>query len=71
MNIAIAKSRSRKRIRNPESWKQNIRKTKRNRGEEYTSRNGKAIPARKQLQYRCGACVNKCNERLPDHVRSD
>ena len=36
---------------------------------EYTSRSGKVVQARKTIYHRCGRCVNKCNEVLPDEDR--
>ena len=61
--------RVRKRIRNENEWKQNIRKRQRNNGLEYTSKLGKTVQARKTIYHRCGRCVNKCNDVLSDDDR--
>ena len=61
-------SRPRKRIRNPESWK-NVAKAKRARGEEYVSpTTGKTIPARKPGSS-C-KCRRKCYEMVSERERA-
>ena len=44
--IFIQRNRSRKRERNETSWKENVRKRRRSRGESYFSRNGKEVQAK-------------------------
>ena len=49
---------TRKRQRRPETWTKNVKKMKRAKGEEYTTKSGKVILARKQGQP-C-KCKRKC-----------
>lgn len=42
-----------KRKKNPNRWLQNLRKSKRNSGEYYTSKSGKLIPARQYSECEC------------------
>lgn len=57
---------SKKRKKNPERWLQNLRKLKRNSGEPYISKSGKAVPAR---QYSDCACKERCTGKLTDQVK--
>ena len=38
---------SRKRVAKPDTWQSNIRKMKRDHGEDYTTRKGKTVPAKR------------------------
>ena len=55
--------RSRRRQKNPELWKQNTRKRKRNAGEEYISCCGQKIPRRSSQRIDC-KCRFKCTEKI-------
>jgi hypothetical protein len=61
--------RGRKRQRKETEWKNNVRKRARNEGKQYISKKGKLVPARKITYHRCGRCVNRCNDVLPDEER--
>ena len=63
--------RGRKRLRNEANWKQNVRKRARSKGEAYISRRAKNVKARERKMHRCGRCVNKCNDALPDEDREE
>ena len=63
-NMNESEHESRKRRRNMEKWKQNVRKTKRAHGEDYTTRIGKKVPA-KQLGPGCTeTCRMKCHTKF-------
>ena len=53
--VSVLKASKRRR---PETWKKNVRKAKRNRGEEYVSQGGKVVAAQK-VGPDC-KCKNKC-----------
>ncbi|KAK3092227.1 hypothetical protein FSP39_000013 [Pinctada imbricata] len=59
----LSKRQSRRRHKNPEQWKQNMRKRKRNQGEEYESCRGKKIPRRSFRTPKC-KCKFKCSEKI-------
>ncbi|XP_072401600.1 uncharacterized protein [Diabrotica undecimpunctata] len=63
--VSIRKSRKRK--RNPISWRRNIIKTSRNSGKEYNSWKNKLQPSRK-LKDPCH-CRMKCSEKIPEEER--
>lgn len=54
-----AKKLTRKRQRNPQTWKKNVRKFRRQRGEEYLSSTGKTVPKKKVEHLDC-KCKYKC-----------
>lgn len=58
--------RSRRLKKDPVKWKQNIRKWKRNAGEEYLSYKGKRIPRRKMQRPNC-----KCNYKCADKISEE
>lgn len=62
----MTKPRSRKRVRCYENWKQNIRKRKRQAGEEYTNVKGNTQPQRKIkiTKYCHGQCKFSCAEKF-------
>ena len=60
--------RGRKRTRNEEMWTRNIRKQKRNTGEQYVGRTGKLVAKKKQGPP-C-KCLNKCFDRISDNDRN-
>ena len=53
----------------PEKWKRNVRKEKRNKGEEYVSLSGKVVSAVK-LGPEC-TCKNKCFSKIGNDNVSD
>lgn len=57
----------RKRVRHEESWLSNVRKQKHSKGEAYTNKKGKEIPA-KNLKQPC-TCKMKCFEKLSEENR--
>lgn len=65
----VEQCRGRKRTRNVDSWKKNIRKRKRARGEEYTSTTGKTVPAKSCSAVDCH-CPLKCAEKIPGERQS-
>lgn len=58
-------SRSRRPFKNPEIWKQNIRKRKRNAGEEYTSCRGQKVKRRSLNRKNC-RCRFKCFQNIKE-----
>lgn len=46
-------------------WHKNIRKKKRQSGQEYTSITGKTVPHRKFKEKDCSKCIYKCNDSFP------
>lgn len=64
------KKRGRKKIRKPESWKRNVQKMKRAKGEAYQSMStGKLVPERKQGND-C-KCSKKCIEKLSEAEKQE
>ena len=49
----IVLGRGKKRVRDPNSWKCNVRKQKRLKGEEYTANKGKVIPKKSVVRPIC------------------
>lgn len=68
MDMDIDIERGRRRHRNPEDWERNVRKKKRNSGEEYTSVHGRLVPA-KNLDDDPECCQPRGNRRGPGHCR--
>ncbi|MES9884547.1 MAG: hypothetical protein ABW185_27190, partial [Sedimenticola sp.] len=63
------RGRGRKRTRNPGRWKDNVRKSKLARGEEYVSRSGKTVPA-SRIGSPC-KCRKNCFQLLgDDHIKN-
>ena len=60
---------TRKRKATPEHWKKNIRKKLRLQGDEYTSANGKVIPARSIKPVNCEKCRLKCETKISNEQR--
>lgn len=60
---------SRKRKRNPEKWKKNIRKSKKTQGQEYFSVSGKVQAAKSVKPHSCGNCKFKCGEKFTEEER--
>ena len=61
--------RSRKRIREPENWKKNIRKHRRQSGLEYINTRG-VVVAEKVLKSSTCSCPRKCRSKVPDEERA-
>lgn len=62
--ITPAQSKPRKRVRQPNKWKKNVRKEKRSRGEEYINVKGVLVPP-KQIDATCECnCQLKCHEKI-------
>ena len=63
------KKRSRKQIAEPEKWGKNVKKMKRNKGEEYINAKGKVVPA-KCIRKGCGQrCRFKCHANIDENMR--
>lgn len=62
---------SRKRKRNTENWKRNIRKSLRNKGKEYLSTTGKTVAARKVQGHNCTRCRFKCGDKFTEKQREE
>lgn len=60
--------RARRKVRNPDLWKRNVRKRARQEGREYVSTSGKIVPA-KRLRPSC-ACRRRCSSFLPEDART-
>ena len=56
--------------RNPQTWKCNIRKAKRNAGEAYIAKSGKEVPEKKYQYVEC-KCRWECGEKVPDKSRRE
>ncbi|CAF4948439.1 unnamed protein product [Pieris macdunnoughi] len=54
----------------PENWKKNIRKTKKNCGETYISRQGKNLPAKKCGNENC-KCQRACHTKIDNSTRKN
>ena len=63
------KSVARKRKRNADQWKCNVRKAKRAKGEAYVNTVGMSVPAKEVLPLNC-KCRFKCSEAFSDDVRN-
>lgn len=62
-NKLMKKEQKRKRIRNKHTWKKNIKKTKKCKGESYLSTTGKQVPAKIFDQVIC-SCKNICHQHV-------
>ncbi|QQP40799.1 Uncharacterized protein FKW44_014967 [Caligus rogercresseyi] len=63
--------RGRKRQRNPDSWKRNIKKRLRISGQSYANGKNINVPARKVKEKDCAACRYKCNSNFPEPERQN
>ena len=61
----IAKRQSRRKRKNPEQWKQSIRKRRRNNGEDYETSKGKKIQRRCMKRANC-KCKFKCKDKISE-----
>lgn len=61
--------RGRKRKRDPDNWKKNVRKRLRNTGQSYVNSKNIHIPVRKVRGKDCASCRYKCNHNFPQSVR--
>ncbi|KAJ8970580.1 hypothetical protein NQ314_001104, partial [Rhamnusium bicolor] len=67
-----AKKNTKKRLRNPKKWKQNIRKNKRQRGEEYENVKGQKVPKKSVKENICLSnehCPFKCSRTISREER--
>ena len=63
--------RGRRRVRNPELWKRNITKRRRNSGKSYEGRGGKQQRSRK-IKKGCGdGCKYKCHQNVSEEMREE
>lgn len=60
---------SRKRKRDPGSWKKNIRKAKRSSGKAYTSATGRTVDAKQVQPHTCSKCKFKCGQNFTEEQR--
>ncbi|XP_072387117.1 uncharacterized protein [Diabrotica undecimpunctata] len=67
---SVSTKTTRKRIRKENTWKKNVRKNKRAKGEKYTNTKGVLVLAKTiNTQYRC-PCKEKCHEKIdPERQR--
>lgn len=63
--------RGRKRQRNPDSWKINIKKRLRISGQSYANGKNINVPARKVKEKDCATCRYKCNSNFPEPERQN
>lgn len=69
-NVPKKSNPGRKRNRNPEQWQTNIKKRKKNLGQEFINHRGKVIKGR-QLKPGCNkTCPRKCFENLTEEIRT-
>ena len=61
--------RGRKRQRDPENWKRNVRRKRRNEGLEYTSCRGKVVEARRVKEIDCVKCRFNCSKNFCNEAR--
>ena len=69
-NATSANQYGRKRKRNEQTWKCNMRKAKRNSDLPYTTNKGKEVPGCTYRFVEC-SCRWKCAEKLPDNIRKE
>lgn len=62
------KKKGKKKLRNENAWKKNVRKIKRNSGEEYTSVRGKKVP-KKVFQHITKCCSKNCCNNLDNSAQ--
>lgn len=60
---------SRKKQRNPSTWKRNVRKSKRVAGQEYINTKGITVPEKKVKSCNCLKCRYKCNHKFSEDER--
>ena len=60
---------SRKKKRNPNMWKRNIRKVQRNKCQEYINEKGKRITARSMKSINCTKWRFKCSDKISNEKR--
>ncbi|CAG4969833.1 unnamed protein product [Parnassius apollo] len=53
---------------NPDTWKRNIAKNKRQSGKSYTNRKGNIVSARNCIPTNCSKCRYKCNENFTENT---
>ena len=74
LDNTVSKGTPQKRKRNakpmPETWKKNVRKAKRAKGETYQSATGKMIPAKSIKYVDCSKCRLRCSETISDEQRN-
>lgn len=63
------KNKGKKKIKNENTWKKNVRKLKRSLGEEYTSARGKTVP-KKVFQYVTNCCSKKCCDNFDKNTQN-
>lgn len=68
INVIQKKKRTRKRNLDPKSWKLNINKNKRFKGEEYVGHKNK-VKSKKELEEPCNYCRLKCYEKFTENKR--
>jgi len=61
----------RKRKSQPEEWKANKRKKRRDTGQEYVSKAGATVPARSVKSKDCQKCRFRCSEKVPEEERQN
>ncbi|XP_071056028.1 uncharacterized protein [Onthophagus taurus] len=67
-----AKKLTPKKQRNPATWQANIRKSKREQGEEYVSARKKVVPAKSIKNLKdCSTCRFKCSTKISEEERAD
>jgi len=64
-NPGVGTKRARSRVRNTSKWKKNIRKCRRNAGEDYTSLSNKHVPRKKLEHVDCG-CEKRCVQKISE-----
>ncbi|KAH3698097.1 hypothetical protein DPMN_085614 [Dreissena polymorpha] len=57
---------SRKKTRNPEKWKRNVRKLLKSEGKEYVSATGRVVAPKKVHSHSCLKCRFKCSEKFTE-----
>ena len=62
---------SRKKTRNPEKWKRNVRKLLKSEGKEYVSATGRVVAPKKVHHHSCLKCRFKCSEKFTEEQRED
>ena len=68
--VVVTERGARKRKSDPDSWRQNIRKNSRARGQEYVDTKGRQRAARAPQQSNCQTCRCKCNDNFSEVERS-
>ena len=67
---SIGKTATRKKKRNPDQWKRNIRKTRKAKGQPHVNSTGKAVPAKEILPIQC-KCRFTCSESFTAEARGE